>query len=343
MNQSAANKRIQFWIGIAVSVVCLAALFVFIRPGDILEAIRNSRYEFWLLTAISLLLFMIIRAVRWRLMINRGFGENVIAYNNVFHVQNIGYMLTNILPFRLGDVARAVLIGNIPPITISLGISTMVVERLFDLLFIIILFPFTIAAVEQVPQTVKSIALITGGLAIMATLVIIGAANRRQVAMAIAESLAEHIRFINTDPWLRRLDDGLKGLGIFTNFRDALTLAIISVVVWLPIVLGYYAGMLAVNLTPSLIEAAFVVCIAAFSVTAPSSPGQIGVFEASVTFAIATLLGMPKPQAASFALLYHAVNYVVIGLLGIIGISRTGETFGSVIASAKSIIQSGAD
>jgi uncharacterized membrane protein YbhN (UPF0104 family) len=86
-----------------------------------------------------------------------------------------------------------------------------------------------------------------------------------------------------------------------------------------------------------------VVCIAALSVTAPSSPGQIGVFEASVTFAIASILGMPEPQAASFALLYHAVNYVVIGLLGIIGISRTGETFGSVIASTRSIVRSGSE
>ncbi len=341
MNQSAANKRIQFWIGIAVSVACLAALFVFIKPADILSAIGNSRYEFWLLTALSLLLFMILRAVRWRYMINRGFGKNVINYSNVFHVQNIGYMLTNILPFRLGDVARAVLIGNIPPITISLGISTMVVERVFDLLFIIVLFPFTIAAVDHVPQTVKSIASITGALAIIAALIIVGAANRRQTALKIAENFAKRIRFINTDSWLRRLDDMLKGLGVFTNLSDALILLVLSVVVWVPIILGYYMGMLAVNLTPSLVEAALVVCIAALSVTAPSSPGQIGVFEASVTFAIASILGMPEPQAASFALLYHAVNYVVIGLLGIIGISRTGETFGSVIASTKSIVGSG--
>jgi len=343
MNQPAANKRIQFWIGIAVSAVCLTALFVFVKPGDILAAIKNSRYEFWLLTALSLVIFMIIRAVRWRFMINRGFGRNVIAYNKVFHVQNIGYMLTNILPFRLGDVARAVLIGNIPPVTISLGISTMVVERVFDLLFIIILFPFTIATVEQVPQTVKTVALITGSLAVFATIVIIGAANRRQLAMKVAKRFARRLRFINPDPWLRRLDDGLKGLGVFTNLKDALTLAALSIVVWVPIILGYYAGLLAVNLKPSLAEAAFVVCIAALSVTAPSSPGQIGVFEASVTFAIAGVLGMPEPQAASFALLYHAVNYVVIGLLGVIGISRTGETFGSVIASTRSIVRSGSD
>ena len=97
-----------------------------------------------------------------------------------------------------------------------------------------------------------------------------------------------------------------------------------------------------VNLDVTLQQATFVVCIAAFSVTAPSSPGQVGVFEASVTFAIAGILGLADAEAASFAVLYHVVNYIVLGILGIIGISRTGETFSSVVSSARSLVKPGA-
>lgn len=97
--------------------------------------------------------------------------------------------------------------------------------------------------------------------------------------------------------------------------------------------------MVAVNLQPSLTQAILVVCIAALSVTAPSSPGQVGVFEASVTFAISGILGLPEAQAASFAFLYHAINYLVIGVLGVLGIVRTGETFGSVIASTRALVR----
>jgi hypothetical protein len=262
-----------------------------------------------------------------------------VSYGTVFDIQNIGYMLTNILPFRFGDIARAVLIGNVPPITISRGLSTMVAERVFDLLFFVILFPFALSTVSEIPNELRSVIRITGLLAILATVVLVGAANQRERALQVARKLLQRISFLKTESWLRRLDDLLLGLGVLTRFRDGLILVFLSILVWLPIILGYYVGMQAVNLNPTLVEALLVVCIAALSVAAPSSPGQIGVFEASVTFAISGILGMPSAAAASFAILYHAVNYIVIGALGVLGIIRTGETFGSVIASTRALVQ----
>jgi len=341
MQDSNTGKRIQFWVSIAVSVLCLAAVFLFIKPAEIWQAIKSTRYELWAVAVIALVLFMLLRAVRWQFIINRALKqEGRVPYSTLFHIQNIGYMLTNILPFRLGDVARAVLIGNVPPATISLGISTMVMERVLDLMFIVILFPFTLAAVGQIPPEVQTVIRLTGALAIAATLILIGAANRRNRAIQVASFFLDRIHFLNTEIWVRRLNDLLRGLEVLTRLSDGIKLVALSVVIWLPIIFGYYVGLLAVNLQPSLAEAAFVVCIAAFSVAAPSSPGQVGVFEASVTFAIATILGMPEAQAASFAILYHAVNYIVIGILGIIGINQTGETFGSVLKSARTVVQS---
>ncbi len=340
MQNNSGNKRIQFWVGVAVSVVCLAAVFVFIEPAEIWEAIKNTDYKLWSLAILALIAFLMLRAVRWRFMLSVGFkDQNPISYGNVFHIQNIGYMLTNILPFRLGDVARAVLIGNIPPITISLGLSTMVVERVFDLLFFVILFPFTLAAVGELPSEIEFAFRLTGVLALVVVLALIGAANKRDFALRIATTILNRIPFLNNEIWLRRLDDLLRGLEVLTHPKDGILLVLLSIMVWIPIILGYFLGLRAVNLDPTFIEAAFVVCISAFSVTAPSSPGQVGVFEASVAFAVAGLLGMPDGKAASFAFLYHGVNYVVIGALGVIGISRTGETFGSVMASTKALVK----
>jgi uncharacterized membrane protein YbhN (UPF0104 family) len=145
---------------------------------------------------------------------------------------------------------------------------------------------------------------------------------------------------ISAEAWTGRLEELLAGLESLTRFKDGLFLLVLSVVVWLPIIAGYYVGLRAVNLTVTLQQAAFVVCIAAFGVTAPSSPGQVGVFEASVTLAIAGILGFPEAEAAAFAVLYHVLNYVVLGVLGAIGIGRTGETFSNVVASARSMIRS---
>lgn len=341
MEQGQASKKIQFWVGIIVSAVCLLAVLYFANPAEIWKSLIESHYELWAITALSLVLFMVFRALRWRFMLNNKLGsEDLVSYGSVFHIQNIGYMLTNILPFRLGDVARAVLIGNVPPITISRGLSTMVAERVFDLLFFVILFPFALSTVSEIPDDLRSVVFITGVLAILATLILVAAANQRTRALIIADLILQRISFLDSKSWIRRLGDLLLGLGVLTSWKDGIALIFLSILVWIPIILGYFFGMKAVNLNPTFMEALLVVCIAAFSVAAPSSPGQLGVFEASVTFAISGILSMPSAAAASFALLYHAINYIVIGALGVVGIIRTGETFGSVIASTRALVQS---
>ncbi|UCG25311.1 MAG: flippase-like domain-containing protein [Chloroflexota bacterium] len=341
MERSSTTKRLQFWIGMIVSVACLAAVFIFVKPADIIRALGNTRYEYWLLAAVSLVAFLALRAVRWRFMLNSGLEpKKRVPYGKVFNIQNIGYMLTNILPFRLGDVARAVLIGNVPSMSISRGLSTMVAERVFDLAFIVILFPFTLSGVPEVPPAVNAIVRAAGVTVLVAIFVLVGAANQREKACRLANAFLRRIPRIDAQAWSRRFDDLLLGLDSLTRFTDAVMLLLLSMAIWVPIVAGYYLGLKAVNLDVTLQQATFVVCIAAFSVTAPSSPGHVGVFEASVTFAIAGILGLPDAEAASFAVLYHVVNYVVLGVLGIIAISRTGETFSNVVASARSIVRS---
>ena len=165
----------------AVSVGCLAAVFIFVKPSDIMRALGNTRYELWLLAAVSMTTFMVLRAVRWRFMLNSGLeSARRVSYGQVFHIQNIGYMLTNILPFRLGDVARAVLIGSVPSLSISRGLSTMVAERVFDLAFILLLFPFTLSGVPEVPPAVNAIVRTAGVAVLFGIIFLVVAANQRE-------------------------------------------------------------------------------------------------------------------------------------------------------------------
>lgn len=340
MENKPSSNRQRFWIGIAVSVACIAAVLLFVDPAEVLEAMAETRYELWLLAALSLLVFMLFRAIRWRFMLNSGIERTErLPYGTVFHIQNIGYLLSNLLPFRLGDVARAVLIGNVPPLTIARGLSTMVAERVFDLAFIVLLFPFTLGSAESLPPEVNVVVRGAGAAAFAAIIILIVAANQRERAVRLAGAVLARLPRLNVTAWTRRLDDLLLGLDSLTRFSDGLALLALSVLVWLPILAGYYVGLLAVNLDVTWQQAAFVVCIAAFSVTAPSSPGQVGVFEASVTFAIAGILGFPEAEAAAFAVLYHVLNYAVLGALGILGVSRTGQTFSNVIASARTMVR----
>jgi hypothetical protein len=331
--QTQPNKnRRQVWLGILLSLISLAAIFFFIKPQEILLALQTVRYSYLIFTGLGIIAFLAIRAVRWRYML-----DNDAPWTTIFHIQNIGYMLSALLPLRIGDIARAVLIGSVPPITISRGISTMVVERVLDMLFIIALLPFALSGVEQMPDWMRAGAQGMGLAAILGIIVLIVAANQRERAVRLVERILNFIPFLDTAAWTERADSFLAGLDSLTHFKDAVWLIILTIATWLPIILAYYAMLLAVNLEPSLVMACFVVCAAALSVALPSSPGQIGVFHAGVIAAL-QVWGQPEAQAASFAFLYHALNMAIMIGFGIVGMFAIGSTFRQVVASTQDFI-----
>ena len=334
MVEGNGRRRVQFWAGMLLSIASLAAIFLLIDPAEIAAALRSADYGYVSLSLLGIVAFLLLRAVRWRFML-----DNEVAWGPVFHIQNIGYLITYILPFRIGDVARAVLIGNVPPVTLARGLSTVVVERVLDMLFIVTLLPFTLAAVETVPPAVQAAARISGIVAVAAIAVLVVAANRRAFAHRLATFFLQRVRRLDTDIWVRRTDELLEGLNSLTRRKDGLILAGLSLLVWLPIIFAYYTSLLAVHLQPTVAMAGFVVCAAALSISAPSSPGQVGVFHAGVTFALVQVLDQPEAPAATFAFLYHALNFFIVIVLGLAGVYSIGATLGNVVASTRALLQ----
>jgi glycosyltransferase 2 family protein len=323
------KQRSQFWLGMVISLVCLGAIFLFIEPAEIWAALQVAQYGYLALTAVAILLFLFFRAVRWRFMLS-----NDVTLGQAFHIQNIGYMINMLLPFRLGDVAQAILIGNVPPVTVARGLSTVVMPRILDMLFIVAMLPLTLAAVPTLPANVQSAALATGAVTLLAIVILVVAANQRPLAARVATAVFQRLHF-NVETWVKRVDDLLVGLHSLTNLKDGLTLVIMTILVWLPIIFAYWIGMKAVQLDPTWAMAGFVVAAAALSVAAPSSPGQVGVFHAGVIFTLVSILGQPQGPAASFAFLYHAINLIVMSIMGVIGLLATGATFRNVLDATR--------
>lgn len=334
MEQSSRRGQWQVWMGFLVGVASLVAVFIFYaRPGEIINNLRTVNLGYLLLGALGIAAFLLLRAIRWRFML-----DNSVPYSQVFHIQNIGYMLTQLLPLRIGDVARAILIGNVPPVTITQGISTMVVERLLDMLFIVVLLPFTLSGISTLPEWMRSFALASGFVAIAGIIVLIMAANQRERALRILDRLmTRFLPFLNRERWLHRFDGLLTGLKSLTTLRDGLILTVLSILIWIPVIVAYYFIMLAVGLAPTWVMAGFVVCAAAFSVAVPSTPGQAGPYHFAVITAL-QLYGQPAVESASFAFLYHVTNIVIMVIFGIVGILGTGVTFRNVLSSAQAFV-----
>lgn len=326
-----SQRQGQLWLGLGLSVVSIVAILLLIDPAEIWATLQTADYRYLLVSAVCTVLFLVFRAFRWHLLL-----QQQASWSQLFHIQNIGYLLTMLLPFRLGDVARVGLIGTQPRVSVAQGLSTMVVERIFDLLFFAILLPLTMTRIQQFPPELRGVAAVAAGLSLTGLLVLIVAANQRARVLGLTTAVVSHLPLLkkSTPFWAKQADGILSGLSSLTRWRDALQLLFWSILIWLPVIFAYYIMMVAVGLTVTPAEAAFVTSVAAFSVAAPSSPGQFGVFHASVTFALA-LLGQPEAAAVSFAILYHLSYYVMMILMGIIGLLGAGTTFGRVVALAR--------
>ena len=324
------EKRSSVWIGTAVSLACIALILWLVDPQEVWHALQIARYDYLALCALCMVLFLALRAVRWRLLL-----DDAVPWGTTFHIQNIGYMLSMLLPFRLGDVARAVLIGNVPPLSIGRGASTMVVERLLDLLFFVVLLPFTVAGLPAVPENIRTGAIISGGVALLGIGILVVAANQRPLVLRLSTALLNRTPLRQPQRLTHQIDELLKGLSSLTQWRRGALLLAWSILLWLPVLAAYYIVMRSVGLDVTPITAAFITCVAAFSVAAPSSPGQIGVFHLAVTAAFTGILGQPEAPAVSFAILYHTTQFLLFILLGLIALPSTGTTFQHTIQSAR--------
>jgi len=312
--QVSVKKKRQFWLGMGISALCIGGMFWIIRPSDIAQAVRqtNPRYLLW--TALYLTIYLLFRAVRWRFLLG-----NRVALGELFHMQNIGQMLTQLLPFRLGDVARAVLVGQQPGLSVPQGVTTMVVERLLDMLLMVLLLPLAMLQVTTIPTWLRQGAFVSGGVVGLAVLFLLVLANKRPFAHKIVSNVCQRFPRLHAPTWQQRSSNLLDGLQTFTHWRSGLTVFGLTLLAWLPVVLAYTTALQAVQQDASLLNATFIMIVGAFAVAAPSSPGQIGVFHMGVIAAM-TLLGMSAETAASLAILYHAINFGIMVLFGIIGL-----------------------
>jgi hypothetical protein len=323
--QTAAPRRWRAWlIGIAVSAL---AIFYIVSQLDLTllgEALTNARYIYVLPSLALLLLGLYTRALRWRVLL-----QNTLSPLRAFHILNVSYLVNGVLPLRLGEVARAWLAGRAEPaITLPRALSTVVVERLLDLLAVIGL--IALAASAEIPQ-LRAAALAAAPLAFVGLLVLVLLAGNKTRALRLLDWFVTRLPFLRRLPLDKIAGDILDGFATLTRpaaFASAVGWTIIS---WFLSVAGGYVLMYAFWETASWEATMAFIAAASLAIAVPAVPGNIGTFELSIIGAL-TPFGYSPPleTATAFAVLVHAVNLLLYAVMGGIGLWREGVSIGQL-------------
>ncbi len=308
--------------GLIVSLAALAIIFSMLDLRKFGQAIQQADLRFLLAGILSEVLWLLVRGFVWRTLL-----QNKASYYDTFISINEGYLLNNILPFRLGELGRAFLLGRKAHLDFWQVIPSILIERSLDLAFAVGLFLTTLPFVIGISWA-KQAAIATGSIVIIGLGAIYVLARNRQRVLAWIDQAGERWSLVKKLAG-QRVVAFFDGLGIITDGRLFLRALGWEGLDWLVACLQYYLFLRAFFPDPSLLWVLFALGVGALGIAAPSSPGAIGVFEAVLVGAL-VVFGVDASPATAFALSVHISAYIINGLIGGYGLYKDGESLSSL-------------
>jgi hypothetical protein len=330
-------------LGIAISAALLWYAFRNEDPVEVAgEIARADPLLLLLATAVATFVFW-IRAWRWRSILDP--VRPGIPFRSRFAAVNIGFMGNNLLPLRVGEFARAYALSRLEPVPIVAAFSTLIIERLFDAVFVIGML-FVVTTLPSFPASQlgegNQFSAAARGLAILLVLAVIGLALLVLFptrAVRISEALAGRVlpRALRR-PIVDALEAFLAGVAIL---RDPVLLAragFWTIVHWLVNALGFYLAFLAFGIDLPFIAAIFLQSCIALAVSVPSAPGFFGPFELAAKVVLVNMWGSDESKALGFALGFHVLAFIPVTLMGLYYAWSIGLTLRGM-AKAEEVVE----
>jgi len=327
------RKLTQWTIGLVISAAALALAFRGVRLAEMAEALQRARYIYILPTLALFLVGLLARALSWQVILG---GR--VAFWRAFTALNEGYFLSNVLPFRLGELGRAYLVSRNHDLSTTRALSSVLVERVIDLCMIVVLF------VTVLPQVLglawaREAALVAGLLSAAAIGGLLALTHNRALTLRLTRSVFGRIRFawFSATRWEKRMAALLDGMEAVRDWRRLALAACGSALAWISASVGAWVLLFAFFPAPTLPMGFFVLIISGLGVALPSAPAAVGVFEAS-TVAALSAFGIEGSAAFTYALTYHALHFGITCLIGAIALAREGETLTHLAQAAQALM-----
>ena len=307
--------RWRWIVGVVVSVFFLWVAFRQVSDvGHVADALGRANY-LWLIPAVALYVAdLLVRTLRWRILM---LPIAPLPFRSLFGVLSIGFLVNNVLPARLGEIARAVLVGRRHGVSRSAALATVVVERIFDgiVMLLVLGVAVSVAGSRVASDWVGVLVPITGVAFGGAALVLIVLALAPGPTLGVAARLMAPIPPRLRDAALGAAEKFISGLGVLNDVKLAAGALLTSIVAWLLEAGVYLIVGQAFGLPGDPSAYLLALAIANLGTMIPSSPGYVGTFDALVQRALA-IFAVPDALALAYAFVLHLAIWLPPTLIG---------------------------
>ena len=353
-----SKKNILFIVSIIVSIIC-SWLFVRKIEWSLLKnALEGANYWFVIPAVILTLLVYLVRAFRWQCLLSHIKRVSVI---NLLSVTCIGFMANNILPARVGEVLRPFLLYKKENIKFSTSVATAIMERIFDMLGLII-FTVVVIAILPHPSTTHHNPLgpvSVNGVNTIKESIIPSLKKWTEVfaAVGVFTIVSMFLIVIKPDFFKKILskvcfflphklkdkifgfyDSFVHGLKILENKTQTVWIMALSLVIWILAGVEIYLLGFSFHIQLPLVGACLVAVCIALAVALPQAPGYIGVFHIAVLKAL-DIFGVQTSAAQSYAIVLWAIGIIPSTIMGFLFLWREGIAFRDVVKLEEEIAE----
>lgn len=336
-------KFIKILLLILTVSVLLYFFFHNLDLNEVFQIIKGTNPVYPVIFLMGLYAQFYIRAYRWGILLTP--FKRKIPIFTLYNYIVIGFFINSIVPGRLGEPARGILLAAESGIKKSQGLASVVLERLIDFLMIIVIFfssLFFLGKTEsQIFINLKKGAFIFLPVVIVIFLIfyLINLEKMAGFVEAMIKMSSKLLPARFRKRWIESLGNFLRSLKLDLSAENYIKLLISSILVWVWLVPFYWILMKGFEFgqAVSMIETVPYFSIIVISAAIPT-PGMAGSLDAASKYGILELYGnnvlrpeQAAEQAAAYTLLIHVLILLVIIVPGLIALKTKGLKIKSIL------------
>lgn len=324
---SRIDKR--FVAGVLLGLGLSAWFFATVEWSELLAALLAVDPWWILLATIVMLAEWGLRGVRWAVLTQH--IPTRMSLKALVSATMVGAALNTIVPLRGGDLVRPAIIARKYGLPYTTVFSTTLVERILDIVGVlavigsmVLLLPPELAESNtwfgEMRRWGKGAAVVT--LVLIALTLVLGTGAARGPVERLVRPLPERVR----DRALGLFDELVVGLAVVGNPLRVLLALIATLALWFDGLVAILCLFKAFDLDLPYAAGLFTEAALAASVALPQAPGYWGVFHVVLEKTLA-LWGAPTASAKAAALVFWAVSFGPVTIIGLIEAWREGLSF----------------
>ncbi len=321
------------------SLVAIALLYLFFRGlawRDLAIAFREAQPLLLLGVIASTIVVYVIRAWRW------GYLLAPLArprFKDLFAITMIGFGSGLVLP-RAGEILRPYLIGRQYRVPAVAAFASIILERLFDLVTVLLLFALYLYVLplpaEQTQGPLLALLKKIGALGAAGTFVVLALLWLLHVhaerVLPLIEWSVGWLPIRISQMLVRAVHSFTDGLAVLRAPASHLLMLFgQSLLLWLGIALTFYFNHLAFGLHLPFHANFFLIGFLTVGVAIPT-PGMVGGFHEFYLLALTQGFGVARGTAAAAGIAAHALSNLPVLVLGLVFLGRYGLSFGRMAA-----------